>query len=260
MRSGQLENDISELCRRGLGTPPVGSEHLPSVRFVNALKELVMTHMNKDTTAADMRIMGDHLATIGTNVLRLTDKRLNTILRIEDRFETWHDFDPNLHDGSQLRYPSSHIDSLPVGSKAALLHFRVASAVKEAYNALVTDKKKIKGYWETGDRDDWHERELMSEILPTYLESMEERDDRGFIVDIPDMLEAMISTAEFFTPEAHEPNDDDDASDDDDDDEENKNKKKVRYFFELRSERKALVALREKHLAVLRAIMADIKK
>ena len=253
----EIENDISELCSRGLGSPPVGTDHLAFVRFIKGLKTLVMTSVKEETLTADeMRIMSDHLTTIGANLRRLVDKmedqkatRMTLITRIEDRHESWHAFDPNLFDGSQLRYPSSHIERLPVGSPAALLHLRVESAVRNAYKDLVADKK-VKRYWETGDRDDWYERDLMSEILPAYIEAMDEKKDatnnNGFIIDIPDMLEAMITTTEFFTPE--EPEREDDF------------KHKGHYFFKHLSERNALAFLRDKHLAVLRAIQAEIKK
>ena len=120
--------------------------------------------------------------------------------------------------------------------------------MRNAYKDLVvTDKnKKVKGYWETGDRESWDDRILMSEILPAYIEALDEEDgNNGFIIDLPDMLESMISIAEFFTPE--EPERDDFST-------------TKHYFFNQRSERKALTALRAKHLAVLYAIQADVIK
>ena len=181
---------------------------------------------------------------------------------IQDRLDSWHPFDPSAFDGSQLRYPPSHIKRFPLGSPAALLHARVSSTVRSAFADLVQNRK-VKRYWECGERDDWFERDLMSEVLPCYLEAMDEA-ERGlllyedeapgarlefgsssgglFHIDLRDMVDAMISTAEFFTPEMHEH--DDFAP-------------RPYYYFKKSADRRALVALRERHLSALRALRAE---
>ena len=184
-------------------------------------------------------------------------------IQIQDRLDSWHPFDPSAFDGSQLRYPPSHIERFPLGSPAALLHARVSSTVRSAFVDLVQDNK-VKRYWDCGERDDWFERELMSEVLPCYLEAMDEA-ERGvnkeadvdyrtpgcarlefgssrFHIDLRDMVDAMISTAEFFTPEM--PEHDDFAPRD-------------YYHFKKSADRRALVALRERHLAALRALRTE---
>ena len=105
------------------------------------------------------------------NVL-MTMKMKIIMMKIKDRHDSWHDFNPSAFDGSQLLYPTSHIKRLPVGSPAALLHLRVMSCVREAFNDLVM-AKAVREYWNTGERDDWFDRALMSEILPSYFEAIE---------------------------------------------------------------------------------------
>lgn len=184
-------------------------------------------------------------------------------MRIEDRFERWHPFDPNLFDGTQLRYPPSHIERFPLGSEASRMHARMSSLVRGVFNDLVASRK-VARYWECGDRDDWFQRDLMSEILPAYLQSIDEA-ERGvnqaqdvdyrtgsrrlgfgesrFHIDIPDIVQSALTVAEAFTPELPER---DDWS------------TKKKYFFRKSADRRALVALREKHLVALRAFRDEV--
>ena len=188
--------------------------------------------------------------------------------QIEDRFENWHPFDPNAFDGTQLRYPASHVERFPVGSPAARFHRRVSKEIEEAYADLVSDHLR---YWESDDRDAWFNRILMSEILPGYIQALDEAERRvnqdqdvdyqnnaprlrfgkhRFHIDIPDMIESMIAVAEFFTPEI--PDDEVDCSDDDEEE-------KCPYFFEEEDDRNRLCQLRNEHLRALDALHKECK-
>ena len=176
---------------------------------------------------------------------------------MEDRYP----FDPTVFDGSQVWYPAYHIACLPADSPAADLHRAVTQGVRAAYNDLVQRDTAVKRYWETGDRDDWFERDLMSEVLPTYLETVDGAElgrlpssspvvveasskkkvtiiafDDG-IIDLPDMVRSMITVAEAFTPEIKD-----------------QDYERERFFFKKSADRRTLVALREAHLVTLRAL------
>ena len=176
---------------------------------------------------------------------------------IENRMEDRYPFDPTVFDGSQVWYPAYHIACLPADSPAADLHRAVTQGVRAAYKALVQRDAAVKRYWETGDRDDWFERDLMSEVLPTYLETVDNAElgrlpsvvdaqeatkvtiiayDDG-IIDLPDMVRSMITVAEAFTPEIKD-----------------QDYERERFFFKKSADRRALVALREAHLVTLRAL------
>ena len=184
-------------------------------------------------------------------------------LLVQDREEVWHPFDRHCFDGSQLYYPAFHVRFMPLGSRAADLHARMSKAVRTAYADLVTAHPT---YWETGVREAWEERELMSEVLPGYLHTLDQA-ERGLaspsasepsdvafecfglrfgdyeVVDVRDILDLAIAVAEFFTPELTERND---------------NKSRRDYFFKRAPQRRALVACRDAHLATLRALLAEV--
>ena len=173
------------------------------------------------------------------------------LCRIQDRSDAWHAFDPSRFDGSQLRYPVHHIARMPPASPAAKLHQRMYTLVRYAYRALFA-RKGVRQYWETADRADWFDRGLATEVLPSYFEAIAKGDTtitetKRFafgdyqVVDAGDLVCAMISIAENFTPEIK----DELAT-------------RRRFYFKDAHLRRALVVRRELYLTALRKLRAKL--
>ena len=174
------------------------------------------------------------------------------LCRIQDRSDAWHAFDPSRFDGSQLRYPVHHIARMPPASPAAKLHQRMYTLVRYAYRALFA-RKGVRQYWETADRADWFDRGLATEVLPSYFEAIERvakgdiTETKRFafgdyqVVDAGDLVCAMISIAENFTPEIK----DELAT-------------RRRFYFKDAHLRRALVVRRELYLKALRKLRAKL--
>ena len=173
------------------------------------------------------------------------------LCRIQDRSDAWHAFDPSRFDGSQLRYPVHHIARMPPASPAAKLHQRMYTLVRYAYRALFA-RKGVRQYWETADRADWFDRGLATEVLPSYFEAIDKAavitdTQRMYafgdyqVVDAGDLVCAMISIAENFTPEIK----DELAT-------------RRRFYFKDARLRRALVVRRELYLTALRKLRAKL--
>ena len=186
------------------------------------------------------------------STLATTNAAPAMLCRIQDRSDYWRPFDLSRFDGSQLRYPVHHIARMPPASPAAKLHQRMYTLVRYAYRALFA-RKGVRNYWETADRADWFDRGLATEVLPSYFEAIAKGDTititetKRFafgdyqVVDAGDLVCAMISIAENFTPEIK----DELAT-------------RRRFYFKDAHLRRALVVRRELYLKALRKLRAKL--
>lgn len=184
-------------------------------------------------------------------------------MQIQDRHERWHPFDPVAFDGTQLIYPGAHADRFPPGSRAAALHARLAALLRTVHADLCSGRR-VSRYWETGDRDSWEGRILMSEVLPGYIELLDaeshERDKEEDVdyragaprlrwgacrmhVDVRDALDALLEVATYFAPES--PERDDEAP-------------RRRYHFKKIAERRRLARLRDRHIGTINRLREEL--